>query len=78
MIEDKDDLGNAIRKIRVDMGINIELPELSITQPVTPASRHSAVGTIGYKAVDPEEAIQSCGATISTASAKCSTSRQRR
>jgi hypothetical protein len=47
-----DDLGNAIRKIRVDMGINIEFPGLSITQEVTPASRHCAVGTIGYKAID--------------------------
>ncbi|MGO9967884.1 MAG: hypothetical protein ACLPY2_11485 [Bryobacteraceae bacterium] len=47
-----DDLGNAIRKIRVDMGINIEFPELSITSKITPRSRHCAVGTIGYKAVD--------------------------
>jgi hypothetical protein len=49
---DFDDLGNAIRKIRVDMGINIEFPSLPITQKVTEASRHCAVGTIGYKAVD--------------------------
>ena len=47
-----DDLGNAIRKIRVDMGINIEFPDLSITQKVTPGSRHCGVGTIGYKAID--------------------------
>jgi hypothetical protein len=47
-----DDLGNAIRKIRVDMGINIEFPEISITQRITPHSRHCAVGVIGYKAVD--------------------------
>jgi hypothetical protein len=47
-----DDLGNAIRKIRVDMGINIEFPELSITQRITPGSRHCAVGIIGYKAID--------------------------
>lgn len=47
-----DDLGNAIRKVRVDMGINIELPGLSIAREVGPGSRHCAVGTIGYKAVD--------------------------
>jgi hypothetical protein len=47
-----DDLGNAIRKIRVDMGINIEFQGISITREFTPASRHCAVGTIGYKAVD--------------------------
>jgi hypothetical protein len=47
-----ENLGNAIRKIRVDMGINIELPDLSITKEVTAGSRHCGVGTIGYKAVD--------------------------
>lgn len=46
------DLGNAVRKIRVDMGINIEFPELSITREITPGSRHCAVGTIGYQAID--------------------------
>jgi len=47
-----DDLGNAIRKIRIDMGISIEFPELSITPETTPRSRHCAIGSIGYKAVD--------------------------
>ncbi|MFN7993375.1 MAG: hypothetical protein U0Q18_07225 [Bryobacteraceae bacterium] len=47
-----DDLGNAIRKIRVDMGINIEFPEISIEREITAASRHCALGTIGYTAVD--------------------------
>jgi hypothetical protein len=47
-----DDLGNAIRKVRVDIGINIEFPGISITRETTPASRHCAVGTIGYKAID--------------------------
>jgi hypothetical protein len=49
---DFDDLGNAIRKIRVDMGINIEFPALPVTKKITEASRHCAVGTICYKAVD--------------------------
>jgi hypothetical protein len=52
-----DDLGNAIRKIRVDMGINIEFPDLSITQKITPRSRHCAVGSIGYQAVDGAPAV---------------------
>jgi hypothetical protein len=47
-----DDLSNAIRKIRIDMGINIEFPGISIAQEITPASRHCAVGTIGYQAID--------------------------
>lgn len=47
-----DDLGNAIRKIRVDMGINIEFPELPITREATLVSRHCAVGTIGYQSID--------------------------
>jgi hypothetical protein len=47
-----DDLGNAIRKIRIDMGINIEFPGLSISREITPASRHCAVGAIDYKATD--------------------------
>lgn len=47
-----DDLGNAIRKVRVDMGINIELPGLSIAREMTADSRHCAIGTIGYRAVD--------------------------
>jgi len=47
-----DDLGSAIRKIRIDMGIDIEFPDLYITPEATPRSRHCAIGTIGYKAVD--------------------------
>jgi len=48
-----DDLANAIRKIRIDMGIPIEFPNgISITKEITPASRHCAVGQIEYKMVD--------------------------
>jgi hypothetical protein len=47
-----DDLGNAIRKIRVDMGISIEFRGVPISKVITAQSRHCAVGTIGYKAVD--------------------------
>ena len=48
-----DDLGNAIRKIRVDMGICIEFPDgVAISREIEPQSRHCAVGTIGYRAID--------------------------
>jgi hypothetical protein len=47
-----DDLGNAIRKIRIDMGIDIEFPEFSVTRAATSHSRHCAVGAIRYKSID--------------------------
>jgi hypothetical protein len=48
-----DDLGNATRKIRVDMGIPIEFRDgLSIAREITAASRHCAVGRIVYSTVD--------------------------
>jgi len=48
-----DDLGNAVRKIRVDMGIPIFFPHgLPIAKQITPGSRHCAVGEIQYGAVD--------------------------
>jgi hypothetical protein len=47
------DLGNAVRKIRIDMGIPIEFPDgISIGKQITQESRHWAVGTIGYQDVD--------------------------
>jgi hypothetical protein len=48
-----DDLGNATRKIRIDLGIPIDFPDgLSITKEITAASKHCAVGRIVYSAVD--------------------------
>jgi hypothetical protein len=48
-----DDLGNAIRKIRVDMGISIDFPAgIRITREVKPDSKHAAIGRIAYSAVD--------------------------
>jgi len=48
-----DDLGNAIRKIYVDMGIVIEFPDgVAVSKTPSSKSRHSAVGTIRYSAVD--------------------------
>jgi hypothetical protein len=47
------DLGNAIRKVRIDMGIPIEFPYgVPITKEISPESRHCAVGRIGYSIVD--------------------------
>jgi hypothetical protein len=48
-----DDLGNATRKIRIDLGIPIEFPNgVSIAKEITAASKHCAVGRIVYSAVD--------------------------
>lgn len=50
-----DDLGNAIRKIRVDMGIPIEFENrFSIAKEVTPGSKHCSLARIRYTALDPE------------------------
>ena len=49
------DLGNAIRKIRVDFGISIEFRErvhIFPKTPVNPAGRYCAVGAVHYKDVD--------------------------
>jgi hypothetical protein len=48
-----DDLGNATRKIRIDLGIPIEFREgVSIAKEITAGSKHCAVGRIAYSAVD--------------------------
>jgi hypothetical protein len=48
-----DDLGNATRKIRIDLGIPIEFPDgVPIAREITAASKHCAVGRIVYGAVD--------------------------
>jgi hypothetical protein len=48
-----DDLGNATRKIRIDLGIPIEFPDgVPIAKEITAASKHCAVGRIVYSAVD--------------------------
>jgi hypothetical protein len=48
-----DDLGNAIRKIYVDMGIPIEFRDgIAVCKSPSPNSRHCAIGTIRYSAVD--------------------------
>jgi hypothetical protein len=48
-----DDLGSAIRKIYVDMGITIDFGDgIGIFKTPGSTSRHSAIGTIRYSAVD--------------------------
>jgi hypothetical protein len=48
-----DDLGNATRKIRIDLGIPIEfLNGVAIAKEIAAASKHCAVGQIVYSAVD--------------------------
>jgi len=48
-----DDLGNAIRKIRIDLGIPIEFRNgIPITKEIHADSRHAALGKIAYSAVD--------------------------
>jgi hypothetical protein len=49
-----EDLGNAIRKIRIDLGIAIEFPDgIAIDrQHARQGNRHAAIGAIRYSAVD--------------------------
>ena len=55
-----EDLGNAVRKIRVDMGIPITFPKgisiYSRTANKSDVGRHCAIGEIDYKAVDGDRA----------------------
>jgi hypothetical protein len=54
-----DDIGNAVRKIRVDLGIPIEFSEAlpkRFTEDGQAAARHCAVGEIRYSAVDGSDA----------------------
>jgi hypothetical protein len=46
-----DDLGNALRKIRIDLGIPIAFDD-ALMQPLRGRRRRCAVATIGYSAVD--------------------------
>jgi hypothetical protein len=56
-----EDLGNAIRKIRIDLGVPIDIQNIEMRprganlKPVK--GQYVAVGTIRYKAVDGEEAV---------------------
>jgi GNAT superfamily N-acetyltransferase len=49
-----EDLGNAIRKIRIDLGIDIELnlDQIKRAEGAKTSSRHHAIGTIRYDKVD--------------------------
>jgi hypothetical protein len=53
----KEDLGNAVRKIRIDLGVPIEFPEFPDGLPTNPSlgakARHCALGEILYDCVDP-------------------------
>jgi hypothetical protein len=52
-----EDLGNAIRKVYVDMGITIDFPHgVGISRIPLTGSRHAAVGIIRYSTVDGPEA----------------------
>ena len=52
----KEDLGNAVRKIRIDLGVPIEFPEFPEGLPTDPAiglkAKHCALGEILYDCVD--------------------------
>lgn len=50
-----EDLGNAIRKIRIDLGVDItiDVEWLKTPNPADGLRRHHAIGTIHYGAVDP-------------------------
>jgi len=52
-----DGLGNAIRKIRIDLGIEIEIKEIGIIPPTEKGpGKYCAYGTIHYKRVDGPDA----------------------
>ncbi len=49
-----EDLGNAVEKIRVDLGVPIHFPqEISIRSAKSDGNKHCAIGRICYSAVDP-------------------------
>lgn len=50
-----EDLGNALRKIRIDLGISIRF-EPGTTQPLRERRKRCAVARIGYSAVDGRDA----------------------
>jgi Patatin-like phospholipase len=58
-----EDLGNAIRKIRVDLGVPITMetihiyPKPEVAAPRPPTGRYCAVGKIGYREVDGDRAV---------------------
>src|SRR5262249_44224975 len=47
-----DDLGNSIRKIRIDMGVSIEFLDGMSIDEIAAGSKHCAIGRIGYSDVD--------------------------
>lgn len=47
-----EDLGNAVRKVRVDLGIPIQFKKMPIYRERDERNRYCAVGTIQYKCVD--------------------------
>ena len=54
------DLGNAVRKVRIDLGISIDFDDMPIHAPHTPPDPHArycAIGRIGYAAVDGPGAV---------------------
>jgi hypothetical protein len=54
-----DDLGNAVRKIRVDLGIPVQITHIGIIPPSEKKpGKYCAVGCIDYRAVDGDEAVQ--------------------
>jgi hypothetical protein len=49
-----EDLANAVRKIRIDLGISIDFPRgVPIADRATPGGEHFAIGLIRYGMVDP-------------------------
>jgi hypothetical protein len=54
-----EDLGNAVRKIYIDLGIPIEFdPAVSLEVGAKPSNRHCFVGKVRYSHVDAEEKAQ--------------------
>lgn len=53
-----DDLGNSIRKIRIDLGVEIDIEKIDIVPPTKDGpGKYCATGTIRYKDVDGPDAV---------------------
>lgn len=53
-----EDLGNAVRKIRIDLGIPLDITHMGIIPPESDKpGKYCAIGTIDYRAVDGPDAV---------------------
>jgi len=64
---DFEDLGNAVRKIRIDLGIEIEFPTLNLLRKrgeAQPESPYIAIGVVRYPEIDPASGRNCLGSIL--------------